>query len=336
MKRIGSAIIVSVFALAGCQTTGVGTQYTIGSITSEPNRLQFTTAVEYAANFTIYKYPRRCRFFETSDGVRNSENKRAGNFTVAQLIENKYDDGWFLATVQPVEAVHNALQFYVNARTGAWACGDTHRKRIASNAPFSNGKFYDAASVLKSLGPTRSEPQPVKTVQKKIADETVPPSSMYDGRLCHFALDSFKWDNSGQFYRYAEEAKARGFSISDCMQKAAFKANTKTSVAGISSGTGESRPLAMQWEGYSKLIAGTVNLNQGKKGGTVSVTLPRNDGTCAGRYTMDTKTAGTWSLTCTNGMAASGTLTAYGSGKGSSGEGKDTKGNRVSYTLGGR
>ncbi|MBT6096238.1 MAG: hypothetical protein HOH04_15235 [Rhodospirillaceae bacterium] len=51
---------------------------------------------------------------------------------------------------------------------------------------------------------------------------------------------------------------------------------------------------------------------------------------------MTSRTEGTWTLSCTNDMAASGTLKAYGSGKGSSGVGKDTKGNTVTYTLGGR
>ena len=88
----------------------------------------------------------------------------------------------------------------------------------------------------------------------------------------------------------------------------------------------------MQWDGYAKLIAGTVTLNQNKKGEIVALTFPNNDGTCAGRYKMNYGTSGTWSLACTNGMAASGTLTAYGTGKGSSGEGIDAKGNKVTYT----
>lgn len=96
-----------------------------------------------------------------------------------------------------------------------------------------------------------------------------------------------------------------------------------------------SRPIALQWDGYSNLIAGTVNLNQGKDGGSVALTLPNNDGNCAGKYSMFDRTNGVWSLKCTNGMAASGTLTAYGTGKGSSGKGRDKNGNSVSYTLGG-
>lgn len=91
----------------------------------------------------------------------------------------------------------------------------------------------------------------------------------------------------------------------------------------------------MSWEGYDKLIAGEITLDQSSNGGTVSTTLPDGDGTCSGQYQMQDRTSGTWSLACTNGMAASGTLKAYGSGKGSSGEGIDAKGNKVTYTVGG-
>ncbi len=98
----------------------------------------------------------------------------------------------------------------------------------------------------------------------------------------------------------------------------------------------EKRPIAMQWEGYSDLIAGYVDLNQRRDGGTVQASLPNNDGTCSGSYDMTSRTEGTWTLSCTNGMAASGALKAYGSGKGSSGVGQDSKGNTVTYTLGAR
>jgi len=68
--------------------------------------------------------------------------------------------------------------------------------------------------------------------------------------------------------------------------------------------------------------------------GAISLQLPNNEGSCTGIYNFGTKSKGTWALACTNGMAASGTFEAFGSNKGSAGEGTDTKGLKVKYTIG--
>ena len=98
----------------------------------------------------------------------------------------------------------------------------------------------------------------------------------------------------------------------------------------------ESRPIAIQWEGIDELIAGTLSLRQGKDSGDMSMTLPRNQGTCEGTYRIGSDRIGIWSIACTNSLTASGTLTAFGGGKGSTGEGSDNKGRRVRFTIGGR
>ena len=66
------------------------------------------------------------------------------------------------------------------------------------------------------------------------------------------------------------------------------------------------------------------------------MTLPEQLGVCKGTYLMTENHTGVWSIACNNGMSASGTLIAYGSGKGSSGEGLDEDGNPVKFTMGGR
>ena len=116
MKWSGFTACFMLIGLMGCQTTGISQLYDKDTIVSKPTRSQFSSEVEYVANFTVYQYPRRCKFFRTSDGMRAGENKTPSKFTFLQIIKNKYDDGWYMATVQPQDAVFNALSFYVNAR----------------------------------------------------------------------------------------------------------------------------------------------------------------------------------------------------------------------------
>ncbi len=69
---------------------------------------------------------------------------------------------------------------------------------------------------------------------------------------------------------------------------------------------------------------------------SISITLPNNEGRCKGRYKFLGESKGTWSIACTNGKAASGFMTGFGSGKGSTGEGQDSNGRSVRFTVGGR
>lgn len=94
------------------------------------------------------------------------------------------------------------------------------------------------------------------------------------------------------------------------------------------------RPIAVEWEGYGKLIAGKIELDEKKGGGKMSMQLPDNDGSCTGSFKFSADTKGTWAMACTNSTAASGTFKTNGPNKGSSGEGADTKGRKVKYTIG--
>ena len=94
------------------------------------------------------------------------------------------------------------------------------------------------------------------------------------------------------------------------------------------------RPIAVRWEGYDELFAGKIEHTNAQKLGDFSIKLPRNEGTCAGKYQFNEASTGTWSVACTNGLAASGTLMGFGSGNGSSGEGWDASGKSVKFTIG--
>ncbi len=93
------------------------------------------------------------------------------------------------------------------------------------------------------------------------------------------------------------------------------------------------RALAMSWEGYDNLILGSLQFNEKDLVGSLNLKLPNNDGNCKGTYALSTD-KGTWSLLCDkNNMSASGTLKWNNKDGSVTGEGKDTKGKKVKFTV---
>ena len=101
---------------------------------------------------------------------------------------------------------------------------------------------------------------------------------------------------------------------------------------GAASRSADMRPIAVKWQGRPAMIAGTVELVQGQDAGSMTMSLPNNEGTCSGSYETQKRS---WKVACTNGASASGTFTPLGSGQGSKGTGKDNLGNSISFTIGG-
>ena len=94
----------------------------------------------------------------------------------------------------------------------------------------------------------------------------------------------------------------------------------------------DERPIALQWEGYSDLIAGTIKFDEKNYQGTLKLPLPNNDGTCNGSYTLQEGGNGVWQMTCTNNTGASGTLKWDGSGS-VTGIGRDYKNKKLKFTV---
>ena len=94
----------------------------------------------------------------------------------------------------------------------------------------------------------------------------------------------------------------------------------------------DERPIALQWEGYSDLIAGTIKFDEKNYQGTLKLPLPNNDGTCNGSYKLQEGGNGVWQMTCTNNKGASGTLKWDGSG-GVTGIGRDYKNKKLKFTV---
>lgn len=104
----------------------------------------------------------------------------------------------------------------------------------------------------------------------------------------------------------------------------------------VPKGRGDTRPIAVNWQGFTEMFSGTIEETGGGKAGTVRIQMPNNAGECRGNYQATSRTQGTWEIACANDLKASGTFTAFGDGKGASGVGKDQQGRTVTYTIGGR
>ena len=92
------------------------------------------------------------------------------------------------------------------------------------------------------------------------------------------------------------------------------------------------RPLALSWDGYSNLIAGTVKFNESDYKGVLNLALPNNDGTCKGSYSLQADGKGTWQISCTNNMGAAGTLKWVKDGA-VTGTGRDHNDKKVKFTV---
>lgn len=97
----------------------------------------------------------------------------------------------------------------------------------------------------------------------------------------------------------------------------------------------EERALALKWDGVSDLLAGKIYFKRGESAGQLSVDLPGGEEKCAGSYSLGSE-QGTWAVACPDGVTASGTYKGFGSGKGSAGEGTDSKGRNIRFTVSSR
>ena len=140
-----------------------------------------------------------------------------------------------------------------------------------------------------------------------------------------------KWKNGinpgGKAARFGRDDTIN--EIKDKLAALGFYGNTQNS--NNISRTGK-RALAMNWTGYKNLIVGEIEFKEKNNVGSLKLQLPNNDGKCEGTYALST-TQGTWSLLCSNKMSASGNLVLNNTDGSVTGEGKDTKGNKVEFTV---
>mgnify|MGYP006157092877 FL=1 len=95
------------------------------------------------------------------------------------------------------------------------------------------------------------------------------------------------------------------------------------------------RSIALSWEGYDSLIAGSVSFNEADYKGTLILSLPNGDGECNGSYSLQKDGKGTWQIGCTNNMGAAGTL-KWNEINGVIGSGRDHNDKKVKFTVAGK
>lgn len=100
-------------------------------------------------------------------------------------------------------------------------------------------------------------------------------------------------------------------------------------------GNWQRRPIAIEWGGETRPVAGEISFREKDRNGVINMTLPGDGASCEGTYSFGPGRSGSWAVACTNGVTATGTFQAFGSGNGSEGTGVDNKGNVVRFTIGG-
>ena len=91
----------------------------------------------------------------------------------------------------------------------------------------------------------------------------------------------------------------------------------------------DTRKITIRWEGRSEPVVGTMSY-QRSSAAYVIVVIVRGVTHCDGRAEFARRT---WSISCRNGVTAGGSFRPLGEGKGSVGEGIDTRGNRITFRV---
>ena len=132
--------------------------------------------------------------------------------------------------------------------------------------------------------------------------------------------------------------EAKNGIVSIKLNELGFYSNTKTTIPKITKKVekkyklkGE-RSIALSWEGYEDLIAGTLKFDETDYRGTLKTILPNNDGTCNGTYSLQEGGKGTWQIACSNNMGAAGTL-KWIEGGSITGTGRDYNDKKVKFTV---
>lgn len=97
----------------------------------------------------------------------------------------------------------------------------------------------------------------------------------------------------------------------------------------------ETRDIAVQWQGIGD-FRGQVAYEDASDG-RIFMDLPGQGGSCGGRFVRDDNAPRwTWSMQCAGDLTASGTLAPEGRGGGAVGDGKDSLGRTIRFTMASR
>jgi len=245
------------------------------------------------------------------------------------LLVSNVNAGYGKGELKLTESAVRGFYKYITDPKGSPGIAKPLRMVVSHNGSYVHW-FYCAYSNCVSDG----DSQLVRICERKQAN---PCSTFAVGR-------SVKWKNginqggkSASFKKSMslDEVKEKltnlGFYEPNNIKKKS-KSNTSNYINKKKYSLKDERSIALQWEGYSDLIAGTIKFDEKNYQGTLKLPLPNNDGTCNGSYTLQEGGNGVWQMTCTNNTGASGTLKWDGSG-GVTGIGRDYKNKKLKFTV---
>ncbi len=193
---------------------------------------------------------------------------------------------------------------------------------------YNNTFFFGPEVYVKKYYPSWLSANMRDEIKKLLPEE--------DEDICFFAInpEPLGWSNEPDKKKYVDLARYRGLDPETC-KELAQKSSKKNIVPLSSDSTKEKRSIAVQWEGKDSLLAGHVTIPK-LGAGDITFSMPGTGGKCSGTFVYTETTKGIWSAACTSGETASGSFKALGAGNGSTGTGKDNKGNTVRFTIGAR
>lgn len=89
------------------------------------------------------------------------------------------------------------------------------------------------------------------------------------------------------------------------------------------------RQIEVRWAGYAGTLNGTLHYKKSQRNYELIILIP-GEAYCDGMAEFTRKT---WTISCRNDRTAKGTFRPVGDGKGSIGEGLDSRGNRIEFRV---
>ena len=188
--RFSLFLLITVLGVSACQTT-IAT-YDKSSFTSQPFSASYTNSDEFVRDSIAYLMPRKCVFWETSDGARSSENKKPNKFSFNSIIENRDRDGWYVGYLSVEGAFYGALGFYFNKDTGDYSCGGHRTYKTKTGFHFVAGRYLELGSLSsKPTQPSAQVDSPKGYITSSKTEEIYEKANLMDDvSLCSFAIDS--------------------------------------------------------------------------------------------------------------------------------------------------
>lgn len=174
-----------------------------------PGPSRYGDSDKFIHDAMVYIYPRGCIYYTTADGVRDSDDKKPGKFSINSIIENKHKDGWYVGYMTPVHAFYGSgMAFYFNKNNGDWSCGG-RKTRQKATISFVPGRWLNLESLSAGTSSAPRETSSSSSIEAKREEQNDRPlANKPKSDICH----GLKNGNPD----FIEEAKHRGLTEKNC------------------------------------------------------------------------------------------------------------------------